>query len=204
MKRRQVREAVLLAREKRLVELLPVMPVAPAPLAVGASWFMRGLAVALTVGYLLWGVEPEASRWGYDDWFFLVWGLVVWAWLGSRLALARIGADAAGVWVRGFLGVRRIGWDELRGVEPGNEGVLEFATGDGPTLRAGAFVPPVLHRLPGVPATAQRTADLLTLMARYPELRPTRAATRRELGPPMVLWALGVLALVAVDWMLAR
>ncbi|MFB8775660.1 PH domain-containing protein [Streptomyces broussonetiae] len=179
------------------------MPVAPAPLVAGASWFMRCVAVALTGVYLLWGIEPDASLSG-SNWFFVIWGPAVWAWFGSRLALARVGADGAGVWVRGFLGVRRIGWDDLRAVEPRNEGVLEFATGDGPTLRAGAFVPPVLCRVPGVPATAQRTADVLTLMARYPELRPNRAAARRELGPPMVLWALGALVLVAVDWTLVR
>ncbi|MFE6285988.1 PH domain-containing protein [Streptomyces sp. NPDC057877] len=171
------------------------------PVAVGASWLTRGVAVVLTGGLLGWGVEADGGL-SPVDWFFLAWGLAFWAYLGSRLALARVGADASGVWIRGFLGVRRLAWDDVRGVEPGAWGVLEISRAHGDAVRAGAFVPPSLYRLVRRPVAVQRIADSLSLMARHPELRPKRAATGRELGPPLVLWALGALSLVAVDWLL--
>jgi hypothetical protein len=137
------------------------------------------------------------------DWIALAWGVSFWAYLSSRLAMWRVVADRDGVWVRGFLWVRHLSWDGVRLVELRRDGVLEFwGRGDEDAVRAGAFVPPVVYHRLRIRTAGPRLADLFTLMARHPELRPFRTARDGELGPPMALWALVALCLPAVDWFL--
>ncbi|WP_282703067.1 PH domain-containing protein [Streptomyces sp. CC219B] len=197
-KRRQARRAARLAREQRLAELRPSVPPAPEPLTVGAGWSARSLAVALVAAYLLGNVEPDRDM-SAGRWFFLALGASAWAFTVGRLAAWRIVADADGVLLRSFLQVRRLPWDDIRDVWLRRDGLLEFSAGTDEPVRVGGFVPPLLHRRLRIPTTGRRTADLLALMARHPELRPTHGA---EAGPPTVMWSLGAVGLLLVDWFL--
>ncbi|WP_410537125.1 PH domain-containing protein [Streptomyces sp. KL2] len=199
-KSREARRARRLERERRLAELLPHMPPANGPVVLRAGWGGRAAGAAFAAGMLLWGAEPGSGE-SPGDWIARVWAALVWAWLCCRMALWRITADADGVLVRRWLGPRRLPWGWIRTVEHRRDGALEFGMADGERVIAGAFAPPALRRLLRLPATGQRAADRLALMARHPALRPPRAATGRGAGLPLLVWSAVPLGLLVLDWL---
>ncbi|MCC9706664.1 hypothetical protein E4N62_16130 [Streptomyces sp. MNU76] len=194
--RREVREQRLglLARES-------APPAAPPSWRAGRGG--RALAVLWCAQFLWFVVRPgveERTGTTPGDWISLGWATMFATWMACRLGMWRVSAGHSGVWIRRFWTVRFLPWQQLSRVDMRRDGLLEFFDGHRQPM-AGLYGPAWLNRILGRPDTGQETADVLTVMARHPRLRPVTDPDRRLRGTPFVVWsplALGVVALAGL------
>lgn len=165
---------------------------APAPLVWRAGWRGR-FAAAVFGGLFVMLVErPDGGTLtasSPDALFFAVWTSLVAAWVCCRLALWRVTADQDGVHVRRMWTVRLIPWSVIRRVELRHDGLLEFVVPEGEPM-AGLFLPPWAGRLFRRSGEGVRAADVLTVLAHAPRLRPRGRADRASTGPALARRAL--------------
>jgi hypothetical protein len=201
--RRDARRQRHRIREQRLT----VLAQETAPPAAPPSWRAgrggRVLAI-LWCGQFLWFVVRPVVEEKADstpgDWIFLGWATLVATWMACRLGMWRVTAGRSGVWIRRFRTVTFLPWQQVSRVDMRRDGLLEFFDGHAqPT--AGLYGPAWLNRILGRPAAGQGAADILTIMARHPRLRPGTDPDRRLRGTPFAVWsplALGIVALTSL------
>ncbi|MDK1475466.1 hypothetical protein QNO07_18920 [Streptomyces sp. 549] len=201
------------AREERLRALAREL-VAPeravAWRARWGGWLVAALLLWHTVRFAR-DAEPLAlGFWSVLGWAaFQVGVCLIWAFMACAVGHWGVAAHRPGVWVRGPGASRHVDWDRIEGVGVTDHGRLEMKLRKDPDdpdadrwLAVGFFVPPVLCRFLRRRDTAQEAADLLTVMANHPELRPLRGAGHRKLGQPWVLLPAAAVWLYAVYTML--
>ncbi|MCF4139451.1 hypothetical protein L1856_25790 [Streptomyces sp. Tue 6430] len=190
-------------RERRLGVLAREATAPPAPPCWRAGRGGRLLAVLWGAHFLWFVAGPAVGRNAgnsFGDWIFLGWATLVAMWMTCRTGMWRVCAGRSGVWITRFRTVMFLPWEEISRVDMRRDGLLEFFAGPRQVL-AGLYAPARLTRMFGRPDAGQRTADVLTVMARHPHLRPETDPDRRLSGPPFAVWsplALCALALAAL------
>ncbi len=128
---------------------------------------------------------------GVLEWLFLQAGVtLIWAWFACAVGNWGVVAHRPGIWVRRAGPTRHVDWERIERVDVGRFGRLDvrLKDQDEPWLVAGFFLPPVVCRVLRLRDGAQEAADLLTVLALHPELRPRGGAGHRRLGHPWVVW----------------
>ena len=129
--------------------------------------------------------------------FFAAWTSLVAGWLCCRVGLWRITADRDGVHIRRMWAVTFLPWSRIGRAELRRDGLLEFVGATEIPL-AGLFAPSWADRLARRRGAGVRAAQVLTEMARSPDLRPQvragRAATGSAFAPRALPLAVAVFA----------
>lgn len=189
-----------LIREQRLDALARETAPPPTPPSWRAGRGGRVLAVLWGAQFLWFVVRPaaeEEARATPGDWIFLFWASLVATWVGCRLGMWRVTAGRSGVWIRRFRTVVFLPWQEISRVDMRRDGLLEFFDGHRQPM-AGLYGPAWLNRILRRPDAGQRTADLLTVMARHPRLRPGTDPDRRLRSRPFAVWSPLTMCVIAM------
>lgn len=190
-------DRMLVARKER-VERLRSRAQEWAPVGEPVVWRARwgGLLVAAlllgkTVHYSRLAEPLAPGVRGVLEWLLLQAGVtLVWACFACAVGNWGVVAHRPGIWVRRAGSTRHVDWERIERVDVGRFGRLgiRLKDQDEPWLVAGFFLPPALCRALRLRDGAQEAADLLTVLALHPELRPRGGAGHRRLGHPWVIW----------------
>ncbi|MBQ0826418.1 PH domain-containing protein [Streptomyces tagetis] len=183
-------------RRARRAELAAVLEAPAAPLTWRAGWRGKALGAVLCLGFVTLSAYPEGASLAEprpSALVFALWTPFALAWFSCRVGIWRITADRDGVHLRRMWRTRLLSWSEIRHVELRHDGSLEFFGPDTPEPMAGLFAPPWLARRTG--GTGAEAADLITVMAEHPRLRP---AGQSRPVPGFARWVLLLAAVIFV------
>lgn len=201
--RRNARRQRRRIREQRLTVPAQESLRPEAPPRWHAGWGGRVLAVLWGVQFLWFVVRPVIETKAENtpgDRISLLWTSLVATWVACRVGMWRVSAGRSGVWIRRFWTVTFLPWQQISRVDMRRDGLLDFFDGHKQPM-AGLYGPAWLNRVLGRPDAGQRTADILTVMARHPHLRPGTDPDRRLRGRPFAVWSplpLSVIALASL------
>ncbi len=172
------RRLVRRERRARRQELAAVLDAPQAPLTWRAGWRGKALGAVLCLVFVTLLEYPDGASLAHprpSALVFALWTPLALAWFCCRLGVWRITADRDGVHVRRMWRTRFLAWSVIRHVELRHDGSLEFFGPSSPEPMAGSFAPAWLVRRTGR-GTGADAADLLTVMAEHPHLRPAEQA----------------------------